>query len=67
MWVHEILRVFGDRLSADKDEEWLLRLLQTTTKKYFNFELDVTNSIMFGDFVGNVYHEVSHTTTDILI
>eukprot|EP00743_Colponemidia_sp_Colp-15_P006911 GILK01007459.1.p1 GENE.GILK01007459.1~~GILK01007459.1.p1 ORF type:complete len:1899 (+),score=393.41 GILK01007459.1:93-5789(+) len=41
LWVHEILRVFGDRLTDDADRLWLLHNLRDSTKKHFNMNFDV--------------------------
>lgn len=35
LWVHEILRVFGDRISDEGDKEWLLLRIRDTVKKNF--------------------------------
>ena len=40
LWVHETMRVFYDRLTDDKDRQWLIDFLRTTLKKNFSFELD---------------------------
>lgn len=40
LWVHEVMRVFYDRLVDDKDREWLIGCVRTTLKKNFSFELE---------------------------
>ncbi|CAJ1429265.1 unnamed protein product [Effrenium voratum] len=40
LWVHEILRVFGDRLIDDNDREWMLLQLREQTKKNFQVSFD---------------------------
>lgn len=40
LWVHEILRVFGDRLIADADRNWMLAQLREQTKKIFQVSFD---------------------------
>ena len=40
LWVHETMRVFYDRLTDDKDREWLISFLRSTLKKNFSFEMD---------------------------
>ncbi|CAG9334937.1 unnamed protein product [Blepharisma stoltei] len=40
LWVHEILRVFGDRLVDDDDRIWLLHHIRESTKRIFGFNFD---------------------------
>jgi len=40
LWVHEILRVFGDRLIDDTDRKWMLQQLRDCTKKVFQASFD---------------------------
>eukprot|EP00930_Biecheleria_cincta_P034372 TRINITY_DN23765_c0_g1_i1.p1 TRINITY_DN23765_c0_g1~~TRINITY_DN23765_c0_g1_i1.p1 ORF type:complete len:4302 (-),score=866.21 TRINITY_DN23765_c0_g1_i1:110-13015(-) len=40
LWIHEILRVFGDRLIDDIDREWMLLQLRDQTKKVFQVSFD---------------------------
>jgi dynein heavy chain len=40
LFVHEIYRVFYDRLVDDADGAWLFKLLKEVTKTYFNKEFD---------------------------
>ncbi|GAX77074.1 hypothetical protein CEUSTIGMA_g4520.t1 [Chlamydomonas eustigma] len=40
LWVHEILRVFYDRLVDEAEQQWFLDLLRQTTKDYFGIGLD---------------------------
>ncbi|XP_044001453.1 dynein axonemal heavy chain 7-like [Aphidius gifuensis] len=40
LWVHEILRVFGDRLTDDKDINWLVQQLHTTVEKRMDDNFD---------------------------
>jgi dynein heavy chain len=40
LWVHEVLRVFYDRLVDDHDRDWLLDLIKELTKKYFKQNFD---------------------------
>ncbi|XP_066592221.1 dynein axonemal heavy chain 7-like [Prorops nasuta] len=47
LWVHEILRVFGDRLVDQDDIKWLVKRLRETVKN----RLDVTMESLFADYV----------------
>ena len=40
LWVHEILRVFGDRLVDDVDRLWLLNHIRDSTKRIFGVNFD---------------------------
>jgi len=40
LWCHEIMRVFYDRLTDDKDREWLIETLRTKTKARFSQDFD---------------------------
>ncbi|CAH0726011.1 unnamed protein product, partial [Brenthis ino] len=40
LWVHECLRVFSDRLTADADRRWLVRCLRDATRLHLNDEFD---------------------------
>lgn len=40
LWVHEVLRVFGDRLTDDKDLEWLIKQLRLTLKDRMEVDMD---------------------------
>lgn len=36
LWVHEVMRVFSDRLIDDKDRSWFLGYIKTLSPKHFN-------------------------------
>lgn len=40
LWVHEIMRVFGDRLIDDTDRKWMLLQLREQVKKQFSLSFD---------------------------
>ncbi|XP_064633435.1 dynein axonemal heavy chain 12-like isoform X2 [Lineus longissimus] len=40
LWVHEVMRVFYDRLIDDKDQEWLFKLIKECVKEHFKDGFD---------------------------
>ncbi|KAJ8974696.1 hypothetical protein NQ317_015225 [Molorchus minor] len=40
IWIHEVLRVFYDRLIEDKDKNWVFTKLRTAVKEYFRDSFD---------------------------
>lgn len=40
LWVHEILRVFGDRAIDEVDINWLIQQINVTLKKYMEVSLE---------------------------
>jgi hypothetical protein len=36
LWLHEVLRVFGDRLIEEQDQQWLLNQLKQIIPNYFD-------------------------------
>lgn len=41
LWIHEVLRVFYDRLVDDKDRDWMIAYLQKMTKQYFKKDFNL--------------------------
>jgi dynein heavy chain len=41
LWVHEVLRVFGDRIWDQVDREWLLDILRNTCKNHLKNDMDL--------------------------
>lgn len=48
LWVHEILRVYGDRLVDESDTSWLVELI----RKVLQNRMDENMNELFADFVG---------------
>lgn len=40
LWVHEVLRVYGDRLVDETDNKWLVDQLRRTMKKRMHDDMD---------------------------
>lgn len=40
LWVHEVLRVYGDRLVDEADSKWLVEQMRKTMSEYMNDDLD---------------------------
>lgn len=66
LWIHEVYRVFYDRLVDDTDRLFFFKLIQETTKKQFNKDMgsllqhlvpsgklsdDHIRSLFFGDYM----------------
>lgn len=44
LWVHEVMRVFYDRLIDDKDREWLFNEIRETVASNFQENFDTVFS-----------------------
>ena len=40
LWVHEMQRVFGDRLTVDEDRQWFIKFMKTLAPKHFNMDFN---------------------------
>lgn len=40
LWVHEVLRVYGDRLVDEADSRWLVEQIRKTIKECMNEDMD---------------------------
>ena len=40
LWVHEVMRVFYDRLTDDADRDWLFKTVATLTREHFKDSFD---------------------------
>lgn len=50
LWVHEVLRVFYDRLVDDMDRDWLISYLRKMTKEHFKKDFDqLFEALLMGD------------------
>jgi dynein heavy chain len=65
LWVHEITRVFGDRLTCAEDHQWMKDLLKKKIEEEFNMDWDtvVPRRLLYGDFMypeveARIYEEI---------
>ena len=53
VWIHEVSRVFHDRLNCEEDREWFYNLIIDISGRKLNKKLqksDITN-VLFGDIL----------------
>uniref|UniRef100_A0A670IKF9 Dynein axonemal heavy chain 12 n=1 Tax=Podarcis muralis TaxID=64176 RepID=A0A670IKF9_PODMU len=50
LFVHEVFRVFYDRLVDDTDRAWLFKLMKDIVKEHFKESFDAVN-LLFGDYM----------------
>ena len=67
LWVHEVFRVYYDRLVFDEDRQWLIKYVNESLKKQFNTNYNILFKHLDsnGDgrtFVQVEYLEVVHFT-----
>lgn len=55
LWVHEVLRVYGDRLVDEADSKWLVEQIRRTMKTYMDEDVDQ----LFEDLVDEPYAQVT--------
>lgn len=65
LWVHENLRVFGDRLTNEDDQKWLRDQLRSNVEEKFGMSWQTVvpkDRLIYGDFTGNtdarIYDEI---------
>ncbi|OXU28216.1 hypothetical protein TSAR_011727, partial [Trichomalopsis sarcophagae] len=63
LWVHEILRVYGDRLVDEADTAWLVELI----RKVLQNRMEENMNELFADFVGEPNASVSESDLRNLI
>lgn len=61
LWVHEILRVFGDRLINEEDMKWLIKQIKIT----LNNRMEVTIEELFEDLIPS--HLIRHVRFDNIV
>lgn len=54
LWVHEVLRVYGDRLVDDSDANWLAEEIRRT----LSYRMDEDMNKLFSDFLDIGYNTV---------
>ena len=61
LWIHENMRVFGDRMISQEDRDTLKELLNTEMTNTFKLTSDqvyITERLLFGDYLNGIDTEV---------
>ena len=66
LWVHEVKRIFGDRLTCPEDHQWLKDILKSKVENDFKMEWETVvprERLIFGDFMfpdveNKIYEEI---------
>eukprot|EP00117_Sycon_ciliatum_P025270 scpid3533/ scgid21010/ Dynein heavy chain 7, axonemal; Axonemal beta dynein heavy chain 7; Ciliary dynein heavy chain 7; Dynein heavy chain-like protein 2; hDHC2 len=61
LWVHEVMRVFYDRLVDDSDREWLVECLRTVVKEKMTSDFDTIFAQLDADKDGTVTEDDLHS------
>jgi len=72
LWVHEVLRVYGDRLVEDADRTWLFENICSTVKASFNTDptrlfgrlVEKDKSLQESDFRQLIYCDFTNPKAD---
>lgn len=56
LWVHEVLRVYGDRLVDDVDANWLVEQIRSTLIN----EMEEDMNVLFDDFANSLNEQVNY-------
>ena len=70
LWLHELQRVFKDRLINNEDRQWFMQLQKDQIKKHLDMEWEstvTTKSLIFGDYLvpgadPKLYQQITDTT-----
>lgn len=54
LWIHEVLRVFYDRLNDDEDSKWFLEFMREVTVKHFRLSFDALFAHLDDDQSGTI-------------
>lgn len=62
LWVHEVLRVYGDRLIDDTDIKWLVEQIRKTVSDHMEDDLNY----MFQNLLGDAATSVRSSSNDTI-